>query len=100
MIESTIESIARILEERYVFPKMGKGIGKILIANKLKGKYDGIKDGHILALRVNEDLYIKCRDEHLSIKYDPVPENRDAKSKPSDDVSQKDILDNFSGSGE
>jgi len=86
IIGSTIDSLAGILRESYVDPEKGKMMADRLIHYKSSGRYNEITDGTVLALRLTEDLWPLCRDEHLRITYGKISEE-DNTSRPESDKS-------------
>lgn len=66
-----IDSIAKIMKERYVFPDKGEQMND-LIRKKLKeGKYENIKDPQQFAMKLTEDLRLVNNDKHIGVQYAP-----------------------------
>lgn len=66
-----IDSIAKLMEEKYVFPDVGKTIGDKVKDNLQKGNYDKITDYRKFASKVTEDLRSINNDRHIGLRYAP-----------------------------
>ncbi len=65
-----VEAFAEAMEEKYVFPDVGKQCAALLRQNLKSGKYDGL-DGEALAVSVHDELREVTKDRHFGIKYNP-----------------------------
>ncbi len=68
IINNTIDSVAEILKERYVYPDKGQNMADILIRNKSEGRYAGITNGSVFARKITEDLQSLSGDAHLAVR--------------------------------
>lgn len=84
LIGGTIASVAKILREQYVDREKGEKIASKLEQYYAQGKYVGITDGVVLALKVGEDLRAISQDGHLGLQY----------GKPPDDEEVAEVEDN------
>ncbi len=84
IIKSTIDSLAAILRENYVYPEKGKMMADSLIYYQSTGRYSEIDDGAVLSLRLTEDLWPICYDKHLTITYGKLSEEDSLPSAESD----------------
>lgn len=67
--KETITDIAKVLEERYVFPELAQLMNEAVRNNYEKGLYDTITDPHAFALQLTMDLRAVSKDLHLGIEY-------------------------------
>jgi hypothetical protein len=74
LIESTLDSLAGILEHSYVLEQMGKEMAGMLKRHKSSGRYSGITNGDSLAEKITADLRALSKDLHLEIYCGPLPE--------------------------
>ena len=65
-----VEAFAEAMEEKYVFPDVGKECAALLRQNLKSGKYDDL-DGEALAISVHDELREITKDRHFGIKYNP-----------------------------
>ena len=84
VIKGTIDSLAVILRENYVYPEKGKIMADSLYHYESSGRYNDISDGSVLSLRLTEDLWPLCHDKHLSVTYGKISEE-DSSSAPEID---------------
>jgi len=66
-----IDSVAKIMKERYVFPDKGEEIGDLVRKNLKEGKYNDIEDPQQFAMKLTNDLRIVNNDKHISVLYAP-----------------------------
>lgn len=66
-----VDSIAKFMTERYVFPDKGKEMGDLLLENIKKGKYDMISDPVEFSQLLTEDLLTVNNDRHIGVRYMP-----------------------------
>ena len=64
---ATIEDLAAKLEQRYVFPEVGRKYAAMLRANAASGKYSGLADDAAFAKLVTDDLEQVAFDGHLKL---------------------------------
>jgi len=75
LIESTLDSLAGILERFYVSAQMGKEMADMLRRHKSSGRYAGITNGSKLAEKITGDLRALSKDLHLGIFYGQLPKD-------------------------
>ncbi|UCC30506.1 MAG: hypothetical protein JSU86_20195 [Phycisphaerales bacterium] len=68
IINATIDSVADILKERYVYPDKGQKMGDMLIRNKSEGRYAAITNASVFARKITEDLQSLSSDAHLAVR--------------------------------
>jgi hypothetical protein len=66
-----VDSIAKFMTERYVFPKEGKEMGDLVLNNLKNGDYDEISDPNEFAQKLSEDLLTVNNDRHIGVRYMP-----------------------------
>lgn len=79
------EVIDRLIEKingNYVLPEAAKKMEAAIRAKQMKGKYDAIVRGEILATALTEDLRQVCHDGHLSVEYFPTGIPYDSEKPP------------------
>ncbi|MDB5691098.1 MAG: hypothetical protein JWO81_161, partial [Alphaproteobacteria bacterium] len=64
----TAATLARTLEETYVFPDVARHYAEMLRANAARGAYDGFTSGRALAERLTADLRAVSPDNHLRVR--------------------------------
>jgi retinol-binding protein 3 len=64
-----IEGAARLLDELYVFPNVGKRMSAALRSAQKRGTYRSINDGSILAWRLSDDLWDIAHDGHIGVRF-------------------------------
>ena len=69
--KETVIQIAKIMEEKYVLPDIGKKYSETILKKQDSGQYDHITDASELALKLIEDFNHIHEDKHLNIRYDP-----------------------------
>jgi retinol-binding protein 3 len=67
--DRVIEGAARLLDQRYVFPDVGKKMSAALRKAEKRGTYRAIADGQILAWRLSDDLWVVAHDGHLGVRF-------------------------------
>lgn len=71
MKTEAVNNIAKILDENYTFPDIGKKMGE-LIQNKLKnGDYNDIEDQMQFCMIVTQDLQSVSKDKHVNLRINP-----------------------------
>lgn len=73
--KQTIDSVAGVLTERYIFPEVAKKTIAHLRTRLAKKAYDGITDGNSFAGALTADLQAISHDKHLRVYYsaDEIP---------------------------
>ena len=69
---ATVTKLADALEERYVFPEVGKRFAAMLRGNLAAGRYSAIADDEAFAKQVNADLRAVAFDGHLHLAKVPA----------------------------
>jgi hypothetical protein len=77
VIRSTIDFVAKILREQYVYPKKGEQIASTLEQYYAQGRYAEYTDGVAFASKVSDDLRAIGEDLHLGLWYGKPPEDKD-----------------------
>ncbi|HEX9964314.1 MAG TPA: S41 family peptidase [Allosphingosinicella sp.] len=65
-----VAEVRRIIGERYVLPERRPALDAVLAEGVKSGRY-AVREPHVLAERINADLWRVGRDGHLNFKYDP-----------------------------
>ena len=66
-----VDSIAKFMTERYVFPDKGKEMGDLVLANLRAGKYDELANPNEFARTLSEDLLTINNDRHIGVMFMP-----------------------------
>ena len=77
VIRSTINSVAKILREQYVYPKKGEQIASTLEQYYAQGRYAEYTDGVAFASKASDDLRAIGEDVHLGLWYGKPPEDKE-----------------------
>ena len=76
IVNATIKSVAEILRKSYVYPDKGEKMADTLTRYQSEGRYAGITNGSVFALRITEDLQALSRDPHLAVREGSPPHQR------------------------
>lgn len=68
-----VETGARILRDRYIFPDVGEQTAQALEAALADGRYDELSDYSTFATRLTEDLQAVAKDKHLRVMAPGAP---------------------------
>ncbi|HEX9928478.1 MAG TPA: S41 family peptidase [Pyrinomonadaceae bacterium] len=81
----TINSLLRLLKDKYVYPEIALKMEQEINAKLKRGEYDSISDGVKLAEKITTDLRMVFDDKHLKISYsaDPISVNSRKAGAPS-----------------
>jgi hypothetical protein len=66
-----VERAAKLLDELYVFPDIGKRLAAALRSAEERGAYRDITDAQIFSWRLTDDLHAITHDEHLKVAFSP-----------------------------
>jgi len=67
----TINAVARIVKDYYVFPDIGERISDQLLENLERGEYESIADYEIFSERLTNDIQSFNGDKHLRVLFEP-----------------------------
>ncbi|WP_243317930.1 S41 family peptidase [Geothrix paludis] len=70
--KAVVETLARELKARYVFPEVAEKVGTALKARAAGGAYDGAATAGIFAEALTRDLRDLGQDGHFRVRYDPA----------------------------
>ena len=72
---AVVDSLARNIEQRYIFPDLGKKVAKTLRERSKKGRYDGITSAKAFSDTLTSHLRELAHDLHLRTHYrhEPLP---------------------------
>lgn len=87
--ELVIDSIAKFMKDKYVFPDKGKEMGDLVSKNLKEGKYDGITNPREFADKLSEDLLTINNDRHIGVRY--MPERIAMMKKADEDENNKEL---------
>ncbi len=75
-----IDSVVKLMNERYIFPETAKQIEVFLRKQQSKKVYDTITSGDVFAAALTTDIRSICNDKHVTIRYssEAVPVNRNS----------------------
>jgi hypothetical protein len=92
--ERVIESAAKLLDERYVFPDVGKKLSAALRKAERRGTYRAITDGQILAWRLSDDLWAIAHDGHLGVRFskEVLPPDEPGQGPDTDPAARRRLL--------
>lgn len=89
--KAVVETLARELKARYVFPEVAEQTGAALKARAGQGAYDGAATAQAFAEALSRDLREVGRDGHFRVRFDPAfkPASDDDDKPPTrDEVAQ------------
>ena len=72
-----IDSVIKLMNERYIFPETAKQIELHLRTQQTKKSYDTITSAEGFASALTTDIRSICNDKHVSIRYSAEPLNVD-----------------------
>lgn len=92
---AVVESAARMLRERYVFPDIGAQAAQAIESALSGGEYDGFGQPGAFAERLTQDIRAVARDKHLRITAPgaPAAAPRPAPPRAEGGIARADILD-------
>ncbi|RPI17941.1 MAG: hypothetical protein EHM58_07400 [Ignavibacteriae bacterium] len=67
----SINNIAKLLEDNYVFPDVGKKMGELVKAKLQNGDYENIEDPAQFCMIVTQDLQSVSKDKHVNLRVNP-----------------------------
>lgn len=81
----TIDSLLRLLKDKYVYPEIALKMEQEINARLKRGEYDSISDGDKLAAKITTDLRAVFDDRHLKLSYsrEPISVNSSKAGAPS-----------------
>ncbi len=85
---TTIEDIARLMDENYVFPKIGAECAALIRDREKSGDYDNLTTGSVFAAKLTDDLRSICHDLHVGVRMVP-PADVDAITSPEAQAEQQ-----------
>lgn len=69
----TIESLGKLLKEKYAYPEMAAKMEADLLVRLKRGEYDKLTDGDAFAKQITQDLRAIFDDKHLNLSYSAKP---------------------------
>jgi len=69
--ELVIDSIAKFMKDKYVFPDVGEQMGDLVKKSLKDGVYKDINNPQEFASKVTEDLRSVSKDKHIGLRYAP-----------------------------
>ncbi|HPE57265.1 MAG TPA: S41 family peptidase [Bacteroidales bacterium] len=69
--QQVVDSIAKLMTNRYVFPDVGKDMGDLVLKNMASGKYDAVSDYNEFGMMLTDDLRSVSNDRHIGVRYNP-----------------------------
>ena len=92
---AVVDSLARSVEQFYVFPDLAKKIGKTLRERSKKGRYDGITSAKAFNDTLSAHLRELAHDHHLRTHYrfDPFPVVDSHQTAPTPEEREKALAD-------
>ncbi|HEY0867619.1 MAG TPA: S41 family peptidase [Fimbriimonas sp.] len=81
----TVERLAKLMEESYSYPAVGKKMADAVRERNRKGEYRAFGKGEELAQRLTEDLTSVSRDKHVFVRFsaDVLPPEPEKLTEPS-----------------
>ena len=85
--EKTIESISKLLKERYTYPEIAEKMEAELRMRQKRGDYDRVADGDEFAKMLTEHLRGVFDDKHMRVSYSgtPIPKRSSANGTPTEE---------------
>lgn len=87
--ELVVDSIAKFMTEKYVFPDKGKEMGDLISKNLKEGKYNDIIDPREFSEKLSKDLLTINNDRHIGVMY--MPERIAMMKKAEEDDNNKEL---------
>jgi hypothetical protein len=87
--ELVVDSIAKFMAEKYVFPDKGKEMGDLVSKYLKEGKYENITNPQEFASQLSEDLLTINNDRHIGVMY--MPERIALIKKAEEDENNKEL---------
>ncbi len=70
-LKEVIDSVSKMLEDRYVFPDTGKSMGEYIKKKNNEGKYNSISNPVAFADSLTKDIRFISNDLHLRVRFNP-----------------------------
>ncbi len=88
--QQVIDSIAKLLNDNYIFPETAKKMNDLIIANFKKGNYANITNPAEFADKLTSDLQSISKDKHLRVGFNPefVKEMRGRTQSDDEEIPQ------------
>lgn len=85
-LDSAIQTIAKLIDDNYVFPEKGKRIAEHLLQTNQNGIFNHVKDWKTFDSIITKSLKSFSNDGHLYVRYDPamVKDLEEAPNKTND----------------
>jgi hypothetical protein len=80
-----VNSVARVLDEFYVFPDTSKKLAAAIQARDKRGDYKAIVDGEDFARTLTDDLREVSHDQHLEVRFSFVVQPPELARRPADE---------------
>jgi Peptidase family S41/N-terminal domain of Peptidase_S41 in eukaryotic IRBP len=92
--DRVLERVAKLLDDLYVFPHVGKLMSAALRSAEKRGTYGAITDGQIFAWTLTDDLQVIAHDEHLGVHFSQraLPPLVRARSPEADQAFRQQLL--------
>jgi hypothetical protein len=87
--KQVVDSIAKFMTDKYVFPDKGKEMGGLVSKNLNEGKYKDITNHREFADKLSEDLLTINNDRHIGVLY--MPERIAMIKKAEEDDDNKEL---------
>ena len=82
-----VNSVARVLDEFYVFPDTSKKMAAVMQARDKRGDYKAIVDGEDFARTLTDELREVSHDQHLEVRFSFVVQPPELARRPADESS-------------
>lgn len=85
---STIQSVAQVLSDQYVYPELGQQTADTLLRKRAEGRYDDVRKVGMLADILTEDALAVSNDKHIWVEaQNPMlQESSDPVNRPGDEL--------------
>lgn len=70
-LKEVIDSVSKLLEDRFVFSETGKSMGDYIKKKKSEGKYNSISNPVAFADSLTNDIRYISNDLHLRVRFNP-----------------------------
>ena len=88
---STIQSVARVLRDQYVYPELGGKMADALLRQQAEGRYNDVRKVGKLADMLTEDALVVSHDKHIWVEAQNPrdPESSDPANRPVEELRRE-----------
>ncbi|MCC2971407.1 S41 family peptidase [Massilia sp. IC2-476] len=89
--QQLVDTLAKEVDQRYVFPDVAGKVAAALRAQQQRGAYDGVADARQLSEALSREMQAASGDRHLRVSYsdDPLPTRQSHVASSAEDTARR-----------